>query len=280
MTDFAKLVPLFLLLIALIVIVRAGATALKADPMTEDDKDVRNESLKGAAYIFAAASLLWWFTPSFGLGLTILWTVLTLIFGVVVVLTVIELPNKPKWNKRHDWLWKEGRKTPGYSRSDEPVERIRWYRRIMLAVLIVVALFSLLVSAFSTTSSADETGDAAPAATAPADPTPSASAPATSAPATSTSTPAEPDTFANTCGGINPKKVNDPNATIDFKVGDKLFVCHNGDWKTWAQAYPNVQPPAKPKLTYWGTDAEKKNGYGVVVINNNPVLFWTTAIQW
>jgi hypothetical protein len=276
--EIGKLIALAPLLVALIVAVRVGLKALKADPMTDDDKDSRNEAFKAGLYIFAAATLIWKFTPSFGTGLTILWTILTSIFAVMVILTVIELSSK--YDNLHDRLWTAGRKTPLYSKSDEGVQYIRWARRIMLAVLVVVAIFCGIFGALTTTSSADQAAKAGPAPTtqAEASKTPSSTtAPTTTAP-TSAAAPAAPDTFKNECGGLDPKKVSTP-ANIDFKVADKLFICNDGDWKTWAQVNPNTEAPAQALLTYWTTDTGKKNGYGVVVINNTPYLFWTTAIQ-
>jgi hypothetical protein len=190
--EIGKLIALAPLLVALIVAVRVGLKALKADPMTDDDKDSRNEAFKAGLYIFAAATLIWKFTPSFGTGLTILWTILTSIFAVMVILTVIELSSK--YDNLHDRLWTAGRKTPLYSKSDEGVQYIRWARRIMLAVLVVVAIFCGIFGALTTTSSADQAAKAGPAPTtqAEASKTPSSTtAPTTTAP-TSAAAPAAP----------------------------------------------------------------------------------------
>lgn len=279
-----SLIALAPLLIALLVVVKKGVKALKASPMTADDKEIAQDVAKAVVYIFAAAALLWWFTPSFGLGLTILWTILTVIFATVAILTVVDLPDK--LDKFDDRIWADGPVTPVYSMSKAPVERIRWVRRILMAALVVIAIICATFGAITTTSASEATGDS-PAAATPASPTstpPSTStststpAPSPSASATSSApaSSAAPEEFKNTCGGPNPKKVS--TTTINFKVGDKLFICKDGNWKTWAQANPSTEAPATAQLTHWIKVAED-NGYGVVAINNTPYLFWTTAIQ-
>ena len=133
-----SLVALTPLLIALLVVVKKGVKALKASPMTADDKEIAQDVAKAVGYIFAAAALLWWFTPSFGLGLTILWTILTVIFATVAILTVVDLPDK--LDALDDRIWADGPVTPVYSKSKQPVEHIRWARRILMAALAAILL--------------------------------------------------------------------------------------------------------------------------------------------
>lgn len=278
-----KLFALLPLLYALFVTVKTGDKALRGGPMSDEDKESMREVGKGLAYLAAAAVLVWFFTPDFGLGLTILWTLLTAVFAVLGILCVIELKDTPKRKMLHNRLWKDGRKTPLYSMSGEPVQHVRWARRFMLAAMILIAIICGVYSALSTSSSAsaDEGSKetAQPAASAPADT--STSAPPATAPAT-----AAPATFKNECGGIDPIKVTDPKATIEFKTGlDKTgkphtFICHDGKWKQWSEV-SSTAAPANPPLTYWSVDpAKNTQGYGVVVINNTSYLFWVTSLKW
>ena len=119
MGSLGTLIALAPLLIALLVVVKKGNKALKASPMTADDKEIAQDVAKAVVYIFVAAALLWWFTPSFGLGLTILWTILTAIFATVVILTVVDLPDK--LDALDDRIWADGPVTPVYSKRKELV---------------------------------------------------------------------------------------------------------------------------------------------------------------
>jgi hypothetical protein len=272
-----KLIALLPLAYALFVTIKTGDKALRGGPMTDEDKESLREVLKGIAYLAAAAVLVWFLTPDFGLW-TIPWMIFTVTFMVVGILCVIELKDTPKRKMLHNRIWKEGRKTPLYSMSGEPVEHIRWIRRILMGVLILVAVICGVVSAFGTSSSADPTKEEKPAAAAPATPSSTAtSTPSTPAPTAPATSAPQVDDFKNTCGGLNPVKVNEK--TIDFKVAQKLFICHNGEWKTWSQVNPDTPAPATAPMTYWITDKDKKNGYGVVTIGGTQYLFWTTAIQ-
>ena len=266
MFDFSKLAVLAPVFVALVIAALKGRKAMKASPMGPDEKEIVSECLKALVYVFAAGILVWWILPPIGGAWTIIGLVLSSILGICIILCVVDLPS-PRMDRTHDFLWREWRKTPVYSKSGEKVQYIRWARRfamLLFALYVLIALISLsgggaqAQSADSAQRGSDKTTSApqAPATSAPstsAAPQATATAPATSAPSTTALKPVD-----NTCytadGKNGPQQIPAVDSPSTIKFGtNNLKVCYSGQWRNWSDV-TSVKAPSTMQLVAWVQD--------------------------
>lgn len=255
----SRMLVLLPLIVAFGVIARKVSKAYKATPYGPDEKEIVRDAWKGIAYVCAAAVPAG-FLPSLGVVGVVFGTLISVVLSVLIVLCVVDLPDRLSWV--HNLAWREWRKTPGYSKTDEPVEYARWARRAAMLLFLLFVFVAALVggdadvqaSGSNTvviTPTASSATSTSPSKIPAASPTASASPPASAAGTSS-------QYVDNNCDG--PKKI--PTVvpvTKDFYTGN-LVICYNGSWKTWSQVTDNAPPPSTVRLIAWV--AEGSYGYG------------------
>jgi hypothetical protein len=257
---------------------------LKKHPFTQDDKYDLFDGLRAAAYTVVAGVLVAWLVPASvgGWGATF-GTLASLMMALLIIVSIVDL-SSGRLSRVDDLAWRDGWKTPVYSYSGQPVEYVRWGRRIFTVVFFLIML---LLAGFAGDSGsqggsaiAADKGSAATAAPAPSSTTASSSptAPATAAPSASASSPAAspssgsatPATIVNKCGGPTPKPLTPQQMQgrkpLTFNTGNLMLCGDNGKWQSWTDIHGAAVPPSQVVLTAWSEDASY--GYGVVVDEN------------
>lgn len=264
--DLGRLIVCFVLLIGLVLVVRQAGKVLKITPWGDDEKSDFRASMRALVYVLAAGLAVLWFVHNLGTIGTIFGIVLASLLVLTVVLTLVDL--SPRLSRVDDLLWRDGPKTPGYSRSGDPVPYVRWARRAAMLLFLLFVMFAAVLSGVGSNASAQagsSSGSTAPAIAAPTSTAPPASAPATatsSAPASTPSSAAPTTKYVDSsCDGPKQIAMVDSPSTISFGTGN-LKICYSGKWQSWS-AFSTTTPPKTVRLTAWVVGGSY--GYGQVV---------------
>jgi hypothetical protein len=233
---------------------------------TEGEKVEARASGKGFVYLLVAWLLLIKMPPIRSWAGLVFMTALVALFALIDVLAVVNLDH-PRLNWLDQQLWRDGPKTPGYSRSGRQVPHVRWMRRIVFVTLAVVLLAFVSINALIGGGGHDElrvvqpqTEDIthSPAVT----PSPS-TAPSTSAPSLDASPSASATATADNCGAPALKK-QDPPAKSRFDAGS-VDVCKDGKWVAWSSS--KLDTPSMVYVTGW--TEQEGYGFGTITLTEN-----------
>lgn len=266
--EFGNLIVWLPLLIAVVVVLFATFNIVKKGfPLDDAQKDVIKEGGKSFLYLLLVAYLLRWVMPALGTFGMIFGTIVTTALAAAVIITVVNLPNR--LNALHDLAWREGRKTPIYSRSGHPVENVRWVRRLSLLVFVLFAFIVTLAGGGSADQVRADGASPLPTAT-------------TDSPAPIPSTKTESAAPANVVTPVSTLTVPCPgNITLTsvavpppIKFGPDLQICHDNSWQDWDEAKPGQEAPRQVLLQAWTTESDY--GYGKVVDDGGNSYFIQT----
>lgn len=262
MIDIAKLVIGLILAAAFGYVIFTGHKAKEAG-----DTGTLRASRKAYVYLLVAGIPFALFVHALGGFGTWVGIILAILLGATTVLCLNILPTK--LDPVSDVLWKDGPKTPGYSRSGHPVPLVRWARRIFMGLFLLFVLCAAFFGGPSTPAGATAQGNdtsvaADPTPTTPVTTTPAApsttDAPQASTPATVPT--AKGDAVANPCGGPQLYKLTAAQKA-ERKANNKdpmplgagnLQVCKGGQWT-------NLTADTSGTLLALGYSADKSVAY-------------------